>query len=109
LYTVVGTGLVVVEICGMVNDSAGAGVTLSGRYSQDSTAPLAGEIVNIGNPFPVSQRFLSADASGYYGFCTRLHTTLAVGTWWFDLAIFASSGATTTARVRDVYLTLIEY
>lgn len=109
-YLVKSTGPVMVEISGLVRNSTGGtggGVTLSGRYLENASPPVAGTTVGIGTAFPVTLNFFTTDALGYYGFSTRLLTNFpAMTVWWFDLAIASTAGA--TAYVRDVQLTLIE-
>jgi len=110
LYLVSGSGRIAVEISGLVRNTnpTGAGVNLSGRYFQGASAPLAGETVDIGTGFPITQHFYTTDPLGYYGFKCCYYSIFPTGqTWWFDLAIASTDGA--NAYVRDVQLTLIEY
>jgi len=104
-----GSPRLLIIISGMMRNStggAGAGTKISGRYGTGA-APVTGAAVS-GNAFYTDQTHFTTDPDGYSGFSISCLASLSSSTpYWFDLAVASTAG--TTAYVKDVLVTVMEF
>jgi hypothetical protein len=101
-----------VIISGLARNStggAGAGTTISGRYSNSVPAPPPGASAALGTAFGSDQHIYMSNAADYVGFTvTAIISSLTTGIpCWFDLAVQSTAGS--TAFLKDIQTVMIEF